>query len=195
VALTPELIDARAREMWERMLHSLGHRGISREAYLQILGREEADILAEMLPEAELALRREAVLTAVVAAEGIEPSEEQLLAALAPTAEREGIEPGKLLEQLRGAGRLEEAREDLAAREAIDLIADHVGAGAGARAAVDARQGGAGVERERRRRGAGRGAREVVDPHGLTIGQLAFSRGIRSARRNKGEDMSEKRAL
>jgi trigger factor len=123
VALTPELIDARAREMWERMLHSLGHRGISREAYLQILGREEADILAEMLPEAELALRREAVLTAVVAAEGIEPSEEQLLAALAPTAEREGIEPGKLLEQLRGAGRLEEAREDLAAREAIDLIA------------------------------------------------------------------------
>jgi trigger factor len=123
VALTPELIDARAREMWERMLHSLSHRGISREAYLQILGREEADILAEMRPEAELALRREAVLTAVVAAEGIEPSEEQLLVALAPTAEREGIEPGKLLEQLRGAGRLEEAREDLAAREAIDLIA------------------------------------------------------------------------
>jgi trigger factor len=123
VALTPELIDARAREMWERMLHSLGHRGISREAYLQIIGREEADILAEMRPEAELALRREAVLTAVVAAESIEPSEEQLLAALAPTAEREGIEPNKLLGQLRGAGRLEEAREDLAAREAIDLIA------------------------------------------------------------------------
>ena len=123
VALTPELVKARAREMWERMLHSLSHRGISREAYLQIVGREEADILAEMEPEAELALRREAVITAIVAAEGISPSEEELLEALAPTAEREGIEPHKLLDELRAAGRLEEVREDLAAREAIDLIA------------------------------------------------------------------------
>jgi trigger factor len=123
VALTPELTKARAREMWERMLHSLSHRGISREAYLQIIGREEAEILAEMEPEAELALRREAVITAVVAAEEVDPSEEELLAALAPTAEREGVEPQKLLAELRKAGRLEEAREDLAARQAIDAIA------------------------------------------------------------------------
>ena len=39
VGITPELVKARAREMWERMLHSLSHRGISREAYLQIAGR------------------------------------------------------------------------------------------------------------------------------------------------------------
>ncbi len=123
VAVTPELVKARAREMWERMLHSLSHRGISREAYLQISGREEADILTEMEPEAALALRREAVITAVVAAEGIDPPEEDLLQALAPIAEREGTEPQKLLEQLRSAGRLEEVREDLAARAAIDLIA------------------------------------------------------------------------
>jgi trigger factor len=124
VAVTPELVKARAREMWERMLHSLSHRGITREAYLQITGRQEEEILAEMEPEAELALRREAVITAVVAAEGIDPSEQALLDALAPTAEREAIEPQKLLEELRRGGRLEEVREDLAAREAIDLIAD-----------------------------------------------------------------------
>jgi trigger factor len=123
VPVTPELVTARAREMWERMLHSLSHRGISREAYLQIVGRQEADVLSEMEPEAELALRREAVITAVVAAEGVDPPEEDLLEALAPIAEREGAEPHKLLEQLRGAGRLDEVREDLAAREAIGLIA------------------------------------------------------------------------
>jgi trigger factor len=123
VELTPELVQARAREMWERMLHSLSHRGVSRESYLQIVGRQEADIVDEMEPEAELALRREAVITAIVAAEGISPSEEELLAALAPTAEREGIEPQALLERLRTAGRLEEAREDLAARQGVDLIA------------------------------------------------------------------------
>jgi trigger factor len=124
VAVTPELIKARAREMWERMLHSLSHRGISREAYLQIVGREEQDILTEMEPEAEQALRREAVITAVVVAEGIDPSEADVLAALEPTAEREDVEPRKLLEELRKAGRLEEVREDLAARTAIGVIAD-----------------------------------------------------------------------
>jgi trigger factor len=124
VAVTPALIEARAREMWERMLHSLSHRGISREAYLQIAGREESEILADMQGDAEQALRREAVLTAIVEAEQISPTEEQVLAALAPTAEREGVEPDKLLADLRANGRLEELREDLAARMAVELIAE-----------------------------------------------------------------------
>jgi trigger factor len=123
VGLTPELAKARAQEMWERMLQYLSHRGISREAYLQIAGRSEDEILAEMEPEAEQALRREAVLTAVVAAEGISPSEQDLLEAVSPAAEREGVEPEKLLEDLRAGGRLEELREDLAARQAVELIA------------------------------------------------------------------------
>lgn len=123
VQVTPALIEARAQEMWERMLHSLSHRGITREAYLQIDGRPEQEILAELAPDAERALRREAVLTAVVAAEGIEPSEPALLEAITPTAEREGVTPEELLVRLRDAGRLEELREDLAARQAIDLIA------------------------------------------------------------------------
>jgi trigger factor len=110
--------------MWERMLHSLSHRGISREAYLQIAAREEAEILAEMQPDAEVALRREAVLTAIVAAEGIVPSDEDLLTAVGSTAEREGVAPEKLFDDLRRAGRLEEVREDLAARQAVELVAE-----------------------------------------------------------------------
>ncbi len=124
VPVTQELARSRAVEMWERMLHSLSHRGISREAYLQITGRTEEEILAEMIPEAEQALRREAVLSAVVAAEAIEPSEEDLLSAVTPAAEREGLAPERALQQLRETGRLEELREDLAARQAIDLIVE-----------------------------------------------------------------------
>jgi trigger factor len=124
VPITPELVKARAREMWERMLHSLSHRGITREAYLQISGREESEALAELDADADQALRREAVLTAIVAAEQISPSEEQLLQALAPTAEREQVEPAKLLDDLRANGRLEELREDLAARMAVELVAE-----------------------------------------------------------------------
>jgi trigger factor len=121
---TPEtLVQAKAREMWDRMLHSLSHRGISREAYLKITGREEDDLIAELAPEAAQSLRREAVITAVITTEQILPSEKDLLEVIAPAAEREGIEPQKLLVQLRESGRLEDVREDLAARQAVELIA------------------------------------------------------------------------
>ncbi len=121
---TPEtLVQAKAREMWDRMLHSLSHRGISREAYLKISGREEEDLIAELTDEAAQSLRREAVIAAVVEAEAIVPSDEDLLEVIMPTAEREGIEPQKLLEDLRESGRLESVREDLAARQAVELIA------------------------------------------------------------------------
>jgi trigger factor len=81
-------------------------------------------MLAEMRPDAERALRREAVLSAIVAAQDIVPSQERLLEAVAPVAEREGAEPAELIEQLRSNGRLEELTEDLAARIAIELIAE-----------------------------------------------------------------------
>jgi trigger factor len=123
VPLTPELIKARAHEMWERMLRALASRGISREAYVQVSGRSEEQALSELEPDAEQALRREAVLTAIVAAEGIVVSDEELLEAVTPVAEREGAEPAKLLAELRSAGRLEDLREEEAARRAVELIA------------------------------------------------------------------------
>lgn len=121
---TPEtLVRAKSREMWDRMLHSLSHRGISREAYLKITGREEEDMVAELAEEAAQSLRREAAIAAIVAAEAIVPSEDDLLEVLTPSAEREGVEPRKLLKELHASGRLEDVREDLAARQAVELVA------------------------------------------------------------------------
>ena len=98
-------------------------------------------------PEAELALRREAVITAVVAAEGISPSDEDVLEVLAAGRRARGDRAGRAAgASCARAGSLEEVREELAARQAIDLIAerrqaDRARAGAGQRAAVDAREG------------------------------------------------------
>jgi trigger factor len=119
------LVDARARELWERMLHSLGHQGISKDAYLQISGKSEEEILDEAKPDAEQALRREAVIAAVIEAEGIEPSDGDVLAALQASATRENTTPEKLRERLESAGRIDELREDLAQRQAIDLLVEH----------------------------------------------------------------------
>jgi trigger factor len=124
VELPETLVRAKAQEMWERMVHSLAHRGISREAYLQISGREEQALIEELVPEAEQSLRRQATIAAVIVAERIEPTEEDLAEALQPTAEREGVETPKLVERLRDSGRLEDVREDIAARRAVELIAE-----------------------------------------------------------------------
>jgi trigger factor len=125
VEVPEALVEARAREMWERMMHSLGHQGISRENYLRIAGKDEEEILKEAYPDAERAIRREAVIAAVIEAESIEPSDGDVLDALQASATREGTTPEKLRERLDKAGRLDEVREDLAQRAAIDFLAEN----------------------------------------------------------------------
>jgi trigger factor len=118
------LVEARSRELWEQMLHSLSHQGISKEMYLQISGRSEDDIVAEGKADAERQLKREAVLAAIVAAESIEPSEDELLEALEQAAPSERTSAKKLLERMRSAGRLDAFKAELAQRKALDLLAE-----------------------------------------------------------------------
>jgi trigger factor len=125
VDVPEQLVAARAQELWERMLHTLSHQGITKEAYLSIAGTGEDQILSEARPDAEHALRREAVIAAVIEAERISPDEAALHEALAPTAEREGKSPAELVELLARAGRLDAVREDIAAQQAVGLIAEH----------------------------------------------------------------------
>jgi len=122
VDVPEQLVHARAHELLEQTMSSLARRGISKEAYLQIAGKDEETLAHEAEPEAAKALRREAVLAAIVEAEQIEPSDEDIRAALAPTAERAGSKVDKLLDQLRSNGRLDRFREDVATQQALDLL-------------------------------------------------------------------------
>ena len=122
VEVPDALVEARSRELWDQMLHSLSHQGISKDAYLRITGREEDEMVEAGKEDAEQALRREAVLAAIIEAEGIEPTEEQLLEAVGEAAD--GASPKKLLERLKSAGRLDALKEDLAQRQALDLVAE-----------------------------------------------------------------------
>ncbi len=122
VELPDKLVHARAHEMVQQTLSALARQGVSKEAYLKIAGKDEESLAHDAEPDAASALRREAVLAATVEAEQIEPSDEDLLEALRPAAERDGSDPEKLLEQLRKAGRLEALREDVASRQAVELL-------------------------------------------------------------------------
>jgi trigger factor len=117
-----ELVHARAHELLEQTMNALARQGISKEAYLRISGKDEETLAREAEPEAGTALRREAVLAAVVEKEKIEASEDDLLEALGPAAERDSASAAELLEQLRENGRLERLREDVATRKALELL-------------------------------------------------------------------------
>jgi trigger factor len=119
------LVEARARELWDSMLHQLSHQGIDRETYLRISGRSEEDTIEQAKPDAEQALKREAVLAAVAEAESLEPTEEEMLAAVAEASPPgDKTKPEKLLERLRSNGRLDSLKDDLSQRKALDLLAE-----------------------------------------------------------------------
>jgi trigger factor len=122
IEVPDKLIHARAHELLSDTLSALSRQGLSKEAYLRIAGKEEEELAHEAEPEAAAALRREAVLAAIVEAEAIEPSDDDLRAALEPAAQGGETSVEKLIEQLRSRGRLERMREDVATRQALELI-------------------------------------------------------------------------
>jgi trigger factor len=119
------LVEARAKELWDSMLHQLSHQGIDRETYLRISGRSEEETIEQAKPDADQALRREAVLAAVAEAESLEPTEEEMLEAVAEASPPgDKTSPEKLLERLRANGRLDSLKDDLSQRKALDLLAE-----------------------------------------------------------------------
>jgi trigger factor len=124
VDLPDALVEARAKELWDQMAHSLSHQGIDRATYLKIAGKSEEEVIADAKPDADQQLRREAVLAAIVEAEQITPTDDDLLEALEADAERGRTSAKKLLERIKTAGRLDALREDVAHARALDLLVD-----------------------------------------------------------------------
>jgi trigger factor len=114
----------RATERWERMERQLAQQGMDPNMFLQMQGKTREELIEESKEEAAKELRRESVVTAVAEAEGIEISDEEMVEALAHSAEHERVTPEKLLERLRENGRDAMIEEDLLAQKAIELISD-----------------------------------------------------------------------
>jgi trigger factor len=127
VELPAPVVEARAAEMWRRVERTLARQGMDPENYLQIQGKSREEMIEQARPDAEQALKREAVLEAVAEAEGIEVSEEDMLEALQipPGHEDHGHdEPDVALQKIRESGREELLKEDLRMRQALELIAE-----------------------------------------------------------------------
>jgi trigger factor len=119
-----DVIHGKAHDMWHSMEHRLRHSGIDPAQYLAISGKTEEEILKEAEPDAEKSLRREAVLAAIVEAEQIEATEDELIDFL--RGGRPGVDDKQLqkdLRQLEKDGRVAIIREEVAMRKAVDVVA------------------------------------------------------------------------
>jgi trigger factor len=124
VEVPDDLATARATERWERMERQLAGQGMDPNQFLAMQGKTREELIEESKEDAERELKREAVVTAIAAAEEIEVTEEELIEALEHSAEHERTTPQKLLERLRQNGREAMIAEDIKARKAIELIAE-----------------------------------------------------------------------
>ena len=124
VEVPEPLVHARAHEMLEQTFTALARQGISKEAYLQIAGKSEHDLAGDAEPEAAQALRREAVLAALVVAQSIDPTDEELVEALRPAAERDGSDPVEVVATLRADNRIDQLRDDVASRQALERLVE-----------------------------------------------------------------------
>jgi trigger factor len=124
VEVPDDIVAARAAERWDRMERQLAGQGMDPNAFLQMQGKTRDDLIAESAPDARQELEREAVVTAIAEAEGIEATEEEMLEALEHSAEHERTTAAKLLVRLRENGRDAMIAEDIRARKAIEVVAD-----------------------------------------------------------------------
>ena len=137
--------------MWHRDRAPAPAPGHRPARYLELVSKTEEELVVEAEPEAEQALKREAVLAAIVEAESIEVSDDEVDEALreaAGAARRDAGQAGSSasLERAREQGADEALREDIAMRKAVDLLVETAKPiprrqAAGPRQALDARQG------------------------------------------------------
>ena len=122
-----ELVHSKAHEMWHRTARRLQAQGIDPGQYLAMTGKEEEELVTESEPEAETALKREAVLAAIVEAEGIEVSDEEIEQALRASAPPDASDKQfkRLLKRARSQGADEALREDIAMRKAVDFVVEN----------------------------------------------------------------------
>lgn len=129
-----DLVHAKAHEMWSITAQRLRQQGLEPEQYLQMTGKTEEELVTESEDDAQKALRREAVLAAVIEAEGIEVSDDELLEALREASAEPGKPPPsdkalrRSLKKARARGADDALREDIAMRKAVDLIVEHANA-------------------------------------------------------------------
>lgn len=117
------MVDTQVNRMAEDFARRLQQQGLSIEQYFQYTGMTAQKVLEDMKPEALTRIKSRLVLEAIVKAENIEVSEDEVNAELQKMADMYKMELDKVKE-LMGENEEKQIKEDLAVQKAVDLIVD-----------------------------------------------------------------------
>jgi len=95
---------------------------VSFEDYIAATGRTIEQVIEELRPDAEMAVKRELVVEAVAQAEAIEVTDEEMEEQVRADAEATGRAPDRLLHELREHSGWDALRQDLRLRKAVDHL-------------------------------------------------------------------------
>ncbi len=120
------LVDAEVNERIHDLQHRLEAQKMGLAEYFQATGTSPDELLAAVRVDAQAAVKADLALRAVVEAEELTLSEDELDAEVATMAERMGTGPAELRRQLDTAGRTGAVRSELRKRKALEWLLDHV---------------------------------------------------------------------
>ncbi|HXY27137.1 MAG TPA: trigger factor [Acidimicrobiales bacterium] len=120
------LVDAEVNERLHELQHRLEAQKIGLTEYFQATGSSPDELLGAFRADAQGAVKADLALRALVEAEHLELSDDELAAEIATMAERMGAKPEELRQQLDTAGRIGAVRSELRKSKALEWLLDHV---------------------------------------------------------------------
>lgn len=115
------MIDTQVQQMAEDFAQRMRYQGLSMEQYFQFTGMDSKKFLENLRPQALKRIQSRLVLEAVVKAENIEATDEELEKELTEMAANYKMELDKLKEIL-GEKEIEHIKTDIAVQKAVDLV-------------------------------------------------------------------------
>ena len=119
------MVHEKAHEMVQSFERSIRAQGIEPEQYYQLAGASHADLEERVRPDAEDTVKKELVLDAVAAAEGIEADEEQVMHEIGHLAENSERSAEELAETMRQNGTYALLEEEISRQRALDYLVDN----------------------------------------------------------------------
>ena len=117
------MVDTQAAGMVEEYAQRLSYQGLSMEQYFQFTGMNAETFKDQLKPQALKNIQSRLVLEAVIAAENIEVSDDELNAEIEKMASMYQMEVEKVKELL-GDAEKENIKKDVAAQKAVEFVTD-----------------------------------------------------------------------
>ena len=123
IEIPEAMLNTRAEQSVNNFARQLASQGMSLNQYMQFTGSNMEMLREQVKPQTEIQIRNELVLDEVAKVENIEVTDEEIFNEVEEMAKAYGMDAEKMKEVLTDEEK-DNFRKDLAARKAMDLIAD-----------------------------------------------------------------------